>query len=371
MKVGIIGSGQLARLLITENAELNHDFHVIANNDTAKIADMCHLTIDEKNDESTLKAFCNNCDVITFENENIPASHLTMLETHFSKKIHPKATIISQFNDRIKEKDCFRFLRIPTNKYHALYSKDHAISAANELSFPVVLKQRTNTYDGKGQHLLKTMAELEALTDYPFSNAILEEFVDFDGEVALTACRDKLGNTVFYDMSYNIAEKGLLRVSQNIKEHPLLEKAKSYLQRLVTATDYVGCCTLEFFQKGDELIANEFSPRVHNSAHWTIDATNCNQFQNHIRAITGQSVADPASFTDATMLNVISTHPESNLPASVKYYDYQKEAKPNRKLGHITLLRSAFDNTSDYLNAVNKLTNQVYDKQIQTQKVAS
>lgn len=357
MKIGIIGSGQMARLLISENTENKYSFAVLAEKDIANLKELCEFHAYDSNKPSMLIDFIQSCDVVTVESEFLSADVLRMLqESPVVDKIYPRPKDIAQFTDKVKEKDYFRFMRVPTNEYRAVHSKDHALMLAETLTFPIYLKSREGSNQKGIKQLFTHLDDLNNAPETLFDHAILEEKVTFQNELSITGCRDKFGKTAFYDLSLTITENGSLHTSKNISKHPLFETAKNYLQRILTGSNYIGVCTIKFFEVEGQLIANQLSPGPHESANWTIDATTCNQFINHLRVISGKQLGHIQSFTDATILNLISSHPDNALPSFIKYYDYKTTSKNSSRLGHLTVVRSSFKSADEYHNAVNYLT---------------
>jgi len=353
MKIGIIGGGQLARLLILENNELDYHFTVLAEKDIANLYELCDFRTYDSSDPSMLVDFIKQCDVVTIEEFNLSTDVLEMLQqSSVVDKLFPQPKSIARFADKVKEKDYFRFMRVPTNEYRAVYSKDHALMAAESLTFPLYIKSRGNSATATNQ-LVQNTDELKALPENVFTHALIEEKTEFNNEISITGCRDQFGNSAFYDLSLNIADQGSLYTSKNTTAHPLFETAKNYLQRLMISLNYVGVCTLKFFEVNGELIANSFSPRPHESANWTIDATTCNQFSNHLQVISGKKVGNINRFTDATIFNLTTAHPDNALPSYIKYYDYKTPKTAEHRLGHLTIVRSSFKSVDEYHNAVN------------------
>jgi 5-(carboxyamino)imidazole ribonucleotide synthase len=205
---------------------------------------------------------------------------------------------------------------------------------------PVVVKTRRLGYDGKGQFVIKDRNAIdEAWKELGGMALIAEQWVAFDYEVSCIGVRNRDGDIAIYPLSHNIHEGGILRTSRSPVEIPALtEKAEGYMRRMLGHLDYVGVLALELFVKGDELLANEYAPRVHNSGHWTIEGSATSQFENHIRAVTNRSLGSTASLGHAGMINLIGDIPDAaRALESGKLHDYGKTARPGRKLGHITV----------------------------------
>lgn len=335
MRVGIIGSGQLAQMLIQSGKPLGVEFTVFTtqvNKTTEGLADhiVSALEVGPKLDE-----FVDQCDVITFENENLPVELLESIEK--KKPIYPSLLSLATAQDRLKEKTLFEQLSISTNRFMPVNSKADLLEATKVLGFPCVLKSRRNGYDGKQQVVVKNPEMMSKIDEMLLYDSIMESFVAFDREVSIIAVCRRNRETVFYDLCENQHEQGILRQTQNKPNDSLVEQAKEIVCRLITHFDYVGTIALEFFVKDGQLLANEIAPRVHNSGHWTIEGAKTSQFENHIRAICGLPLGDTASVGECTMTNCIGTLPNPpSLPEGVILHDYLKDPRPGRKLGHVT-----------------------------------
>ena len=242
--------------------------------------------------------------------------------------------------ERFLEKSLFKALDIPTPPFAKIDSLADLEAALSTIGVPAVLKTRRFGYDGKGQTVIKKLSEAKSAWELTGKNpAILEGFIDFDFEVSLIAARSVSGELIFYPLIKNTHRDGILRVSESPFEDVHLQQlAESYVQRLFEELNYVGVLGFEFFVKGDSLIANEIAPRVHNSGHLTIEGFNASQFENHLRAVLNLPLVKPILQAQTTMHNIIGAFPKL-MPAdyiNCHVYDYGKESRPNRKVGHIT-----------------------------------
>jgi 5-(carboxyamino)imidazole ribonucleotide synthase len=277
--IGILGAGQLGRMLALAGYPLGHRFRFLdpaSDSPAGLLAD--HLALDYA-DTSALEQFASGLDVITYEFENVPVETARHLEKFIP--VHPSSLALEKAQDRFVEKSFFCELGIPTPKFEIGFSN----RIADGFGFPAVLKTRRMGYDGKGQSIVHSQAEVmaEKVEDH-----ILEEYVSFDRELSIIAVRNKSGEMKFYPLVENHHRDGILRLSLvmgNISAE-LQKQAEEYATRVVSALNYVGVLTIEFFEKDGHLLANEMAPRVHNSGHWTIEGAVTSQFENQVRAVT-------------------------------------------------------------------------------------
>ena len=285
-------------------------------------------------------ALAQHCTAITCESENIPANVLAVAENH--TRLHPTAATIAIAQDRYTEKNYLRSLGIPTADFQVVDQASDVVIAANKLGFPCLLKTRRGGYDGKGQVRLRKADELaaawSAIAGQP---AIVEAMVPFTQECAQIAARDTNGHMQFYPLTFTWHREGILRAAIPVPtERELSAQARDLTARLLTALDYVGILTVEFFVVAGQLVANEMAPRVHNSGHWTIEGARTSQFENHVRAITGRALGEADLLRPTALVNCIGTMPFTKTIAAIPgtfLHDYGKAAKPGRKLGHITV----------------------------------
>lgn len=338
MKIGILGGGQLSRMLALAGIPLGFGFHFYFPPYKHSLHALGTITNGAYDDFDKLSEFANSVDVITLENENIPLQTIEHLKTITPVYPDEKALAVSQ--DRLHEKRFFCELDVPTNRFLQVDSYNDAVNAVKEFGYPIILKTRREGYDGKGQYRINTQADLEKLNDDECRHMIAEEFVKFDREVSLIISRSQSG-MVFYDICENSHKDGILNQTRNKPNDPIFALAKKHLMKIAQELDYIGTLTVEFFQTGDTLKANEMAPRVHNSGHWTIDAAITSQFTNHLRAITNLPLGSCASTTDALMLNILGMMPDRKALLTLDnacLHDYEKSPAPGRKLGHLTLL---------------------------------
>lgn len=356
MQVGIIGGGQLGRMLALSAYPLGIKT-VCLDPSLACSASFVTETIQGHYDDlEKIRALQERCDVLTYEFENIDAGTLAYLAEstqNTQQCIYPSVSILKVVQDRLNEKQCFEHLGIPTTRYKAVDSQAALYEAAEAIGLPAVLKTRRMGYDGKGQYLLYTAQDIqlawEALKGQPL---LLENQVSFDREVSCIGVRGICGDVRFYTIVENQHKQGILHLSHarpqkaSTTDHLIALLAQTYLKRIFTEYDYRGVLTVEFFEKNQSLIANEMAPRVHNSGHWTIEGATTSQFENHIRAICGLPLGATQTLYDTTLFNLIGGTPPLETLLSLPdahVHLYQKSKRPGRKLGHITLSAASQD----------------------------
>lgn len=342
MKVGVIGGGQLGRMLALAGTPLGMQFTFL---DPA--VDACaaalgeHLHADYSSPEH-LQQLAQSVDLVTFEFESVPAETVAYLEQFVP--VYPSANALRIARDRWFEKSMFKELGIPTTEFADVLSQADLEAAVQRIGLPAVLKTRTLGYDGKGQKVLREAADVvDAFAYLGNVPCILEGFVAFSGEVSLVAVRGRDGEVQCYPLAHNIHHDGILHLSVASDAHPLQALAQDYAGRVLQELDYVGVLAFEFFEVDGGLKANEIAPRVHNSGHWTIEGSECSQFENHLRAVAGLPLGSTASVGHSAMLNFIGSVPEASKVLSIAdchLHDYSKAPKAGRKVGHATL-RSA------------------------------
>ena len=338
MNIGILGAGQLARMLALAGFPLGHAFAFLDPQPDPCAAPLGRHLAAPYTDANALKELGSWADVVTYEFENIPAQALHILA---EATVHPQPAALFHSQDRLQEKRLFTALGIRTTIFQAVDSADDLPRAAAAVGLPAVLKTRRLGYDGKGQAVVRRPEDLQpAWEAIGCQSAILENLVPFTREIAITAVRHPNGGTVFYPISENIHAHGILRLSLARPQDPIQAQAEAAAQKMLTHLNYVGSLTIEFFQHHQTLIANEWAPRVHNSAHWTIEGAETSQFSNHLRAITGSplGVATPRGY--AAMVNCIGELPAPEKLLAIPgahVHIYGKAPRPDRKLGHVTL----------------------------------
>lgn len=339
MKVGVIGGGQLGRMLALAGTPLGMEFYFL---DPA--ADACaaplgmHLRGGYDSAEH-LQQLAQTVDLVTFEFENVPAETVAYLSRYVP--VFPAAESLRIARDRLNEKTLFQQLGIPVTGFANILSQEDLERAVLDMGLPAILKTRTLGYDGKGQKVLRGLGDVpDAFAELGSVPCLLEAFVDFSAEVSAIAVRSREGEVRCYPLAQNVHREGILHLSVASREHPLQALAQDYASRVLNALDYVGVLGFEFFVVGESLMANEIAPRVHNSGHWTIEGAECSQFENHLRAVAGLPLGSTASVGHSAMLNCIGRMPAAEQVLQIEdahLHDYCKAGKPGRKVGHIGL----------------------------------
>jgi 5-(carboxyamino)imidazole ribonucleotide synthase len=345
MTVGIVGAGQLGRMLALAGYPLGLDFLFLDPAREAPAGQVAPQICGEFTDDTLLALLANETEVLTFDWENISVDALRKLPkgTH----ICPPINALAAAQDRVKEKQLFERLSIPTTRWRAVESHAQLARAVQEIGLPGVLKTRRLGYDGKGQRVLRHPEDVQSAWD-ALGNAPLlyEELVPFDYEVSIIGARSRRGEVVVYPLNGNVHAEGILRLTRAPCGSVALQRlAARYLRRALGHFRYAGVLTIEFFVRRGRLIANEMAPRVHNSGHWTIEGAETSQFENHLRAILGLPLGATRARGHCAMINLIGQMPpkaEILAIEGVHLHDYGKAPRPGRKLGHLTLVeRSA------------------------------
>lgn len=339
--IGILGGGQLARMLALAGAPLGQRFLVVDGAADACAGQVAPLLQADWRDFDALQKFAEQIDVATFDFENVPADTAHWLTEH--TQVFPNPSALATAQDRLVEKKLFRDVGLDTPDFAAIDSHADLAVAVKQIGLPAVLKTRRLGYDGKGQFLLRETADVDrawkALGGVPL---ILEAFVPFEREVSIIAVRSRSGEFRHYPITRNWHRDGILSASLAPLDDVLeIEpRAVAHARSLAERLDYVGVFALELFVHGDRLLGNEMAPRVHNSGHWTIEGTACSQFENHVRAVVGLPLGDTSALGCSVMLNWIGELPDARVVLSeprAHWHDYGKSSRPGRKVGHATI----------------------------------
>ena len=342
MRVGILGGGQLGRMLALEGYPLGLSFRFLEPHAHAPVHGLGEMVVAPYDDMGALERFARDLDVATYEFENVPVASARALAERVP--VLPPPTALQVAQDRLQEKRAFDALGIPTAPWASVDSPAELDSAAVRTGLPAVLKPRHWGYDGKGQAVIRKHAELEPawrlLGGRPL---IIERFVEFSRELSILGVRARDGHAALYPLVENEHRGGVLYLS--VAPAPLVDealqgKAEGYALALMERLDYVGVMALELFQEGDALLANELAPRVHNSGHWTLDGAWCSQFENHLRAVCGYPLGPTEARGYSAMLNLLGRVPPAReiLALGGRLHLYGKEPRPGRKLGHVNVL---------------------------------
>jgi 5-(carboxyamino)imidazole ribonucleotide synthase len=338
MRLGVLGGGQLARMLAMAAHPLGVRTVALDPSPDACARAVAELMVAPYDDPDALDRLGQLSDVVTSEFESVPASSAERLAAHAA--VRPNARALAVAQDRLHEKRLFTELGIDTPAFEAVASQDDV----DRLQAPGVLKTRRLGYDGKGQLVVREPSALggafEALGTVPL---IWEELVPFERELSIVAARGQDGSLVAYPLVENHHRDGILRLTLAPAPGVGAETqalAEAYARRLLDALDYVGVLALELFQLGDRLLANEMAPRVHNSGHWTIEGAETSQFENHVRAVCGLPLGSTEQRMPCAMVNLIGGAPdvaEIAAIAGAHPHLYDKAPRRGRKIGHVTV----------------------------------
>jgi 5-(carboxyamino)imidazole ribonucleotide synthase len=342
MHVGIVGAGQLGRMLALSGYPLGVRCLFLDRSADTPGAQVAPSLIGDLQDAALLAELAARSDVVTFDWENISGSALKPLEK--ITLVRPPRAALEVSQDRLAEKALFTRLKIPVAAHCAIDSREELIRALQKTGLPGVLKTRRLGYDGKGQYVLRAAGEVDqAWAAIGAAGLIYEKFQVFSREVSLVGVRSARGQTVFYPLSCNTHGGGILRYSVAPFTNVRLEQsARLYMKRVMHALDYIGVLTIEFFVVRGSLIANEMAPRVHNSGHWTIEGCVTSQFENHLRAVCDMPLGSTRPLGHTAMINFLGQMPDRERLLAIDglaYHDYGKTPRPGRKLGHCTILK--------------------------------
>ena len=342
MNIGILGGGQLARMLGEAGLPLGLEFVIVDPKPDACAAGLGRFVHADYGDAAALDALAG-CDRLTCDFENVPAEVLQALADRVA--VRPSAMALAAAQDRLVEKNRFSALGLDTPGYAEVNSRTDLAAAVERIGLPAVAKTRRLGYDGKGQMMLRDGEDLELawqkLGEYAL---IVEQWVDFDYECAITAVRSAEGELRCWPVSRTWHRDGILRLAACVPIPASLQRAaEALVHKLAEDLDYVGCLTLELFVQGQRMLANEFAPRVHNSAHWTIEGAVCSQFENHLRAVCGWPLGLADSRGTSAMINFVGQVPDAQdwlAAPGLHWHDYGKAPREGRKVGHATLCAS-------------------------------
>ena len=342
MRVGIVGAGQLGRMMALAGYPLGIRCSFLDRSADAPAAQVAPIITGGLEDPLLLEKLALRSDVLTFDWENISGSALAPLEA--LTRVRPPRGALEVSQDRLHEKALFERLKIPVARHAPIDSSDELLAAAHKLGTPGILKTRRMGYDGKGQCVIRRPKDVSAAWDrIGAPGMIYEKFQSFSRELSIVGARSAAGAVVYYPLSSNTHGDGILRHSLAPYADRALERtARSYLRRIMTALDYVGVLAVEFFVVKGRLIANEMAPRVHNSGHWTIEGCITSQFENHLRAICDLPLGSTRPLGHTAMINFLGQMPDRTRLLAIEglsFHDYGKEPRPGRKLGHCTILK--------------------------------
>lgn len=344
--IGILGGGQLGRMLVLAAARLGFKCHVFAPNPDSPAFDVVHrVTCADYTDTEALDRFAADVDVVTYEFENVPAETATFLAARVP--VLPDPNILATTQDRLAEKNFVGRLGIRTAEFAGVSTPDDLVEAIKRIGVPAVLKTRRYGYDGKGQATIKNGADPQAAwREVGGQPCILEAFVPFEREVSVVAARGHDGAVECFDVTENEHRDHILKVSRvpaALSAEGAL-KARQIAETIAKAFDYVGVLAVEMFVLpggAGELLVNEIAPRVHNSGHWTLDGASVSQFEQHVRAVAGWPLAKPIRHGRVQMTNLIGSEVEDyrrwlSVPGAAVHLYGKAAVRPGRKMGHVT-----------------------------------
>ncbi len=325
--VACLGGGQLGRMLALAGIPLGLQFRFLDPSAEACAGEVGALLVGSFDDEELLDRLADGAAVVTYEFENVSVAAAQRVGAV------PGSRALEEGQDRLREKELFKRLGIPTARFGSL----------EETGLPAIVKSRRLGYDGKGQRVARSAEPLA-------EDELAEELVSFARELSLIAVRGRDGEVAFYPLAENVHRDGILQVSRAPAAAGADDVAQGYGRRLLEELDYVGVLALELFEVDGELLANEFAPRVHNSGHWTIDGAVTSQFENHLRAILGWPLGSTAVVAPSAMVNLVGSIPaiEQLLALSGAHVHlYGKEPRPGRKVGHVTFVGASEETVAE------------------------
>jgi 5-(carboxyamino)imidazole ribonucleotide synthase len=348
MTIGILGGGQLGYMLALAGYPLGLHFRFLDPSPEAPVGRIAHRVTADFSDESALGKFASGLEVLTYEFENVPVRAARFLAER--APVYPPPVALEEAQDRVREKELFRRLGIPTAEFAEVSNAEDFDRAVNEIGLPSILKTRRMGYDGKGQQSLRTKDDVERTRrELPSVPLILEKFVPFTRELSILGVRSTNGEIAFYPLVENHHRGGILRLSlapaPNLSSG-LQKIAEDAARRVLETLGYAGVLCIEFFEVDGKLLANEMAPRVHNSGHWSIEGAVTSQFENHLRAILGWPLGSTDVTGHSAMVNLIGDLPE--VVPVLKVTDahlhlYGKTPRTGRKLGHVTVRAERFE----------------------------
>ena len=343
--LGILGGGQLARMLALAAAPLGVNTLVVDSAADACAGQVAPLRVADWTDYAALEKFATEVDVVTFDFENVPAETAHWLAERVAVFPDPRALAVAQ--DRLAEKTLFRECGLQTPAFEAVDTREDLDRALAVIGAPAILKTRRLGYDGKGQFRIKQLADADAAWAALGAQAnahglILEAFVPFERELSVLAVRTRNGDFRIWPLTQNWHTDGVLSLSlaPALDVDTLQQRAAELARTLAERLGYVGVFALELFVKDGQLLGNEMAPRVHNSGHWTIEGAVASQFENHVRAVLGLPLGDTSARGFSVMFNWIGELPDAVPVLSTvdaHWHDYGKQPRPGRKVGHATV----------------------------------
>jgi 5-(carboxyamino)imidazole ribonucleotide synthase len=353
--IGILGGGQLGRMLTLEAKRMGYRVVVLEpfpNSPTGQIAD--EQIVAAYDDLRAIGELGARSDVVTYEFENIPLASVRALEAD-RRLVDPNAAVLRITQERILEKTFVRACGIPTADFAPVRTAGELAAAEAAIGFPAVLKTTMGGYDGKGQWVVRDRAHAEAAWSEAKGRPLIwERLIPFERELSIIATRDEAGNVVTFPVSENVHDHGVLAMTIVPGRVPpaIAERAHAYARTIASELGIIGTFCVEFFHAGDDLLVNEIAPRVHNSGHYSLDATQISQYELHVRAICGLPLVAPSLFAPSVMVNILGTGEGDRLGGiadvlsdpDLKLHIYGKaHAAVRRKMAHFTVLGASVD----------------------------
>lgn len=358
MKTGILGGGQLARMLMEECYKFGFEFHILSKEKDSPAGQLTKYEVTgDWNDEICLEKFADNCDIITLENEFIDYKKLKCIEKT-GKEIFPSSSIIKLIQDKYFQKNTLVKSGIPVADFREINSKNDIRQFISEKEFPVVLKSRTMGYDGKGNFTINNEEDIGKAFDSlsRVGKLMCEKFISFETEIATQVVRSKSGEVRVYPLVETIQKNHICNmvIASEKKFGNITNKVRKIAEKIVTDLEYIGVMGIEMFLTGNDIVINELAPRVHNSGHYTIEGCRTSQFENHMRAIMDYPTGDTEmTCKNAVMINILgerngdallSGEKEFLKKENVYLHIYGKnQTRIGRKMGHITVLNDNLD----------------------------
>ena len=339
--IGILGGGQLARMMALAGYPLGFRFVFFDPSPTACAGDVGELMTAEYHNELALEEFCQKVDLVTLDFENVPVDTLRFVQK--KKPVFPSPEVLEIAQDRLMEKQFCHSIEVPTTDFEPINSLSELKFAAKKFDYDAILKTRRMGYDGKGQFRISTANDINQIPDELFAqDLILEKRIPFIREVSVIVARNGLGEVKTWPLCENKHKEGILTTTiVPAKTSELDEVTVKHAIHMAETLKYVGVMVVEFFQTEDQVFVNEMAPRVHNSGHWSIEGAHTSQFENHLRAGLNLPLGSTQMDGMAAMLNWIGAFPEHILSINTPHlywHVYGKEPRPGRKIGHSTLL---------------------------------
>ena len=342
MLIGVLGGGQLGRMLALAGIPLGHRFRFLDPDPACPASAVGEVVAGAFDDAAAIDRFCDGLGAATYEFENVPVATVERVAARV--RTAPSARSLAVAQDRIAEKEFFRSCGIRVQAFEAVSAEADLAGACGRVGVPAVLKTRRMGYDGKGQCVVRAPGDLaRAWREVGGQPSIYEAFVDFEAELSVIAVRGADGDVRTYAPGVNVHRGGILR--RTIVPAPgvapaVVAEAEGAVRRALEALGHVGALAIEFFVTRNGLVANEMAPRVHNSGHWTIDGAVASQFENHVRAVAGEPLACADARGFSAMVNIIGVMPDRPAILAVpgaRLHDYGKSPRPGRKLAHVNV----------------------------------